>query len=89
MVIGPVPWCPEDPCEEHILASVSTRRDISKGEASAGTLPVGRLVLGDNNVALRRMEVNRPEDDRDCDGKGKTVVYRYAVKFVCGCSKGS
>jgi hypothetical protein len=52
-----------------------------------GKLPARRLVLGDNNIAVRTMEVNRPDEDRECDG-GAERHYRYSVKFVCGCTKG-
>ena len=89
VIVGPIRWCPEGPCDERIIASATTKRDRSNISTIAGSLPTRRLVLGDNNTAQRNMEVNLPEDDRDCDADGKTRrLYRYAVKFVCGCSKG-
>ncbi len=89
VIVGPIPWCPEDLCEEYILASADTPDDRSNVETIAGSLPVDRLALGDNNVALRRMEVNLSEDDTSCcDEEEPKMTYRYAVKVVCGCSKG-
>jgi hypothetical protein len=85
-VVGPLPWCPEDVCGERIVASVSVKPDPSNVETIAGRLPVRRLVLGDNNVALRQMDVCRPEDDEACGTSGSERGYRYAVKFVCGCA---
>lgn len=87
VVIGPIPWCPEDPCGERILASATVKRDRSNTVNVSGRLPTRRLVLGDNNTAVRAMDVNHPDDDRACDDRGR-IQYRYAVKFVCGCSKG-
>jgi hypothetical protein len=86
-IVGPIPWCPEGPCEERTLASATTKRDQSKVDTITGKLPARRLVLGDNNIAVRTFEVNRPDEDRECDA-GAERRYRYSVKFVCGCTKG-
>ena len=89
VIVGPIPWCPEEYCKERILASATTKKDKSNVNTIVGTVPAKRLALADNNVAIRKMEVNRPEDDRPCGGKEKRdKLFRYSVKFVCGCSKG-
>ncbi len=87
LIVGPIPWCPEEPCEERILVSASVKRDRSNISTISGTVPTHRLVNSDNNIALRRMEINCPHDDKRCEDSGK--IYRYSVKFVCGCSKGN
>ena len=90
VIVGPIPWCPEGCCDERILASATTREDKSNADTIAGSLPTHRLALADNNVAMRRMDLNCPEDDKPCgdrDDKARDI-YRYSVKFVCGCSKG-
>lgn len=55
-VVGPFRYCPEGPCEERVLFSVSAVDDDSNAD-TVGTLPVERLVLADNNVAIRKMTV--------------------------------
>ena len=88
VIVGPIPWCPEGCCEERILASATAKGDKSNTRTIAGSVPVKRLALADNNVAIRKMAVNCPEDDRPCDEEEGEAFYRYSVKFVCGCSKG-
>lgn len=87
-VVGPIPWCPQGCCEERILASANTKGDKSNAETITGSVPAKRLALADNNLAIRKMDVNCPEDDRPCNDETDKTFYRYAVKFVCGCSKG-
>lgn len=88
VIVGPLPWCPQNICGERVLASASVKSDQSNIVTIAKPLPFRRLVLGDNNIAVRKMELNFPEEDQTCNGEKQKRLYRYSVKFVCGCSKG-